>query len=48
MGKNTPIIAQTAFAMDDDEQKCLAAGCNKYIAKPISKEKLYITMKELL
>jgi PAS domain S-box-containing protein len=48
MGKKTPIIAQTAFAMDDDEQKCLAAGCNKYIAKPISKEKLYTTMKELL
>lgn len=48
MGKKTPIIAQTAFAMYDDEQKCLAAGCNKYIAKPISKERLYSTMKELV
>lgn len=48
MGKTVPIIAQTAFAMDDDKKKCLAAGCDKYIAKPISKEILYTTMLELL
>ncbi len=48
MGKNTPVIAQTAFAMDDDKQKCLTAGCNRYITKPISKQKLFATMNELL
>jgi PAS domain S-box-containing protein len=48
LGIKTPIIAQTAFAMDNDEQKCLEAGCNKYIAKPISKEKLFLMIDELL
>lgn len=48
MGINTPIIAQTAFAMDDDEKKCLDAGCNQYLAKPISKEKLFQVMDALL
>ncbi len=37
----TPIIAQTAYASDEDKQKCLLAGCNDYIAKPVSKERLF-------
>jgi PAS domain S-box-containing protein len=41
MGITTPIIAQTAFAMDDDEKQCIDAGCTCYIAKPISREKLF-------
>lgn len=31
-----PIVAVTAFAMKDDEEKILASGCEAYISKPIS------------
>jgi len=34
--KKIPVIAVTAFAMKDDEQKILQAGCQGYISKPIS------------
>ncbi|MEL7586865.1 MAG: PAS domain S-box protein [Prolixibacteraceae bacterium] len=39
--KTVPIIAQTAYALSNDDEKAKQAGCNDYIAKPINRAKLF-------
>jgi PAS domain S-box-containing protein len=43
--KSLPIIALTAKAMNDDKQKCIDAGANDYIAKPVDMERLLSLMR---
>lgn len=46
--RSIPIIAVTAFAMKGDEDKIRDAGCDAYIAKPISAPSFLKTVKDFL
>ncbi len=37
---DVPVIAQTAYAMIQERDRCLRAGCDDYISKPFDPEKL--------
>ena len=35
------VLAQTAYALDDEQNKCYEAGCDDYLSKPISMNDLF-------
>jgi len=47
-GITTPIVALTANAMKGDDQKCIEAGCDDYLAKPIDRRQLLRIMAKYL
>jgi CheY-like chemotaxis protein len=47
-GAHLPIIAVTAHAMKGDEERCLEAGMDAYVAKPIRLEQLFAAMERVL
>lgn len=44
---STPIIALTALAMPGDRERCLQAGANEYLSKPVSLKKLLEIIQSL-
>ena len=43
-----PVIAQTAYAMEEERKKCLDCGCDDYISKPIEPSVLFKKIKYFL
>ncbi len=46
--RDIPIIALTAHAMRGDEERARAAGCDHYLAKPISPKKVVAEVRKIL
>ena len=47
-GKHTPIFAMTANAMREDRERCVVAGMDDYIAKPLNTEQLFAKLQGMV
>ena len=46
--RNIPIVAATSLSSRADRERCLAAGCDDYVAKPFTMQQLQHQLKTLL
>ncbi|SRR6056297_653591 len=48
INKEIPIIALTAYAMANDREMSLEAGCDDYISKPVRRNRIYSVLSNFL